>query len=326
MIWLPPAISSALRGNGWPVIVTGAGGWLGQAALAALNEAFGETLPGRVQAFSTAPRHLVLAQGRTILTRPFAELETLSTPPACILHFAFRTKGHAAEPFYAETNRRIAATMRGFIERNGAHGLFIPSSGAIYGPRGEPHQNLAQDPYGALKYEDEQSFAALAQQLGIPAVIMRIFNLAGPCMNNLSGYALACIISDILSSTTIALRAVKPVWRSYAHVGDVLAIALSLLLRGESPQPFDTAGERPVEIGELASLAARLLSGAECPLTRPRWQDATPDRYLGNFKVFQKTARLAGVTLRPLETQILDTADYIRRLNTLSIAPGRRLP
>ncbi len=315
MIWLPQALSESLRCNNWPVIVTGAGGWLGQAALMALDEVFGEAMPYRVMAFSTSPRHVTMPEGRSLYLRPFSELETLRAPPACILHFAFRTKGHAAETGYVETNRRIAATLRGFIERNGAYGLFIPSSGAIYGPDRHPGQSLRQDPYGALKYEDELGFSALARRLGIPAVIIRIFNLAGPCMNNLTGYALSCILSDILHGRPITLRAARPVWRSYTHVGDVLALALSLLLRGENPGPFDAASETAVEIGTLAELSARLLTGGTLPVARPPWQDAAPDRYLGDFKLFQAAARRAGVPLRPLPTQILDTADYIRSLS-----------
>src|SRR6202044_1934485 len=127
----------------------------------------------------------------------------------------------AHQPGYIETNRQISRIMQHFIARNGASGMFVPSSGAVYGAGRIPHQNLAADPYGALKYEDELVFGALARQLGFPAVIMRIFNLAGPCMNNLTGYALACIITDILRGGPITLRAAHPVLRAYAHIGDV---------------------------------------------------------------------------------------------------------
>lgn len=308
MINLPAEIGDALRRTDCPVIVTGAGGWLGQAALTALGGVFGADLPARVMAFSTQPRTLC-----GVTTLPYAALADLRAGPGLILHLAFRTKGYEAEPGYVEANRAIAATLRGFIERNGARGLFIPSSGAVYGPDGALRTDVAAAPYGALKYEDELQFGALAARLSIPAVITRIFNLAGPCMNNLTGYALACIITDTLRGGPITLRAARPVWRAYTHVGDVLAIALSLLLREQSLPVFDTGGEA-LELGALAARTARLLTGGALPVVRPDWKNGEPDRYLGDGAAYEAAAAQAGVALRRLDAQIIDTADYIRGL------------
>jgi nucleoside-diphosphate-sugar epimerase len=269
-------------------------------------------MPGRVIAFASTAKPLVLRSGRVIAVRAYDTLGELVMAPALILHFAFRTRGFANEPGYIETNRRITHTMQQFIARNGAFGMFVPSSGAVYGPGRVLHQNLAADPYGALKYEDELVFGALARQYGFPAAIIRIFNLAGPCMNNLTGYALACIITDVLRGGPIQLRAAHPVLRGYAHVGDVLDIVLSLLLGRHELPVFDSAGEPALEIGALALLTSRLMTGKELPVSRPEWQNGAPDRYLGDMQSYTAAARIAGVTFRPLEAQICDTADYIR--------------
>lgn len=279
----------------------------------ALDDVFGEMMQSRVLTFSTARRVLALPSGRSVMTEPYEALSTLKASPALVLHFAFRTKGHANEPGYVETNRAISAGMQHYIRHNGALGLFVPSSGAVYGPDRRPHQDLADDPYGALKYEDEHIFRALAMRLGFPAVVMRIFNLTGPGINNLTGYALSCIITDVLRGGPIGLRAARPVWRSYTHVGDVLNIALSLLLKGDSPAVFDTAGEPGIEIGDLARLVSRAIAGTELPVIRPPgWETAVPDRYLGDMTSYAKAAAQAGVTLTPLNEQITDTGAYIQ--------------
>ncbi len=295
-----------------PIIVTGAGGWLGQAALEALDGALGETMTERVIAFASTGKEIVLRSGRRVAVQAYDTLGALVMDPALILHFAFRTRGFAREPGYVETNRRITGTMQKYIARNGAFGMFVPSSGAVYGPDRVPHQNLAGDPYGALKYEDELVFGALARQHGFPAVIIRIFNLAGPCMNNLTGYALACIITDILRGGPVELRAAHPVLRGYAHIGDVLDIALSLLLGRHELAVFDSAGEPALEIGELALLAARVIAGKALEVRRPDWQAGAVDRYVGDMQSYAAAAHVAGVNLRPLEVQIGDTAAYIR--------------
>jgi UDP-glucuronate decarboxylase len=309
-----PAVTDGLRRSNAPIIVTGAGGWLGQAALEALDGALGEAMPRRVTVFASTAKPMVLRSGRAIAAHAYGTLGELVIAPALILHFAFRTRGFAREDGYIETNRRITHTMQQFIQRNGAFGMFVPSSGAVYGPGRVPHENLAADPYGALKYEDELAFGALARQCGFPAAIIRIFNLAGPCMNNLTGYALACIITDILRGGPVQLRAAHPVLRAYAHIGDVLDIALSLLLGRHELPVFDSAGAPALEIGELALMASRVIAGNELPVSRPEWRAGTPDRYLGDMQSYAAAARLAGVILRPLEAQIRDTAAYIRSI------------
>jgi UDP-glucuronate decarboxylase len=307
-----PVLADKLRCDLQPIIVTGAGGWLGRAALEALDGALGEMMPVRVTAFANSAKPLTLRSGRVIAAQSYDSLDHLAIGPSLILHFAFLTRGFMREDGYIEINQLITRTMQRFIERNGAFGMFVPSSGAVYGTDRLPYQNLDTDPYGALKYEDELVFGALALQLGFPAVIIRIFNLAGPCMNNLTGYALACIITDVMRGGPINLRAGHPVVRAYAHIGDVLNIALSLLLGRQELPVFDSAGEPPLEIGELAQLTSLLIAGEILPVSRPDWQIGTPDRYLGDMQSYAQAARLAGVTLQPLEQQIHDTATYIR--------------
>jgi len=301
-----PAVRAGLARGTWPIIVTGATGWLGQAALDMLDRTLGEATAARVIAFAASPRSIRLPSGRLVAAQGYAALDTLTCAPPLILHFAFRTRGHAAEPGYVETNRAIAATMARFLRRNGATGFFLPSSGAAQGA------GLATNPYGALKAEDEARFGHLADTLGVPKTIIRIFNLAGPHINNMAGYALASIILDCLAGRPIHLRAAHPVWRSYAHIGDLLNIALANLLARRDPGMFDTAGTAALEIGALAQTAARLLTGRDPEIIRPAWETGPPDRYIGDAAGYAAAAARHGLTLRTLDQQILDTAAYLR--------------
>jgi hypothetical protein len=60
--------------------------------------------------------------------------------------------------------------------------------------------------------------------------------------------------------------------------------------------------------------ASRLLAGCELPILRPDWQAGIADRYVGDFAAYRNAASLAGVTLRGLERQILDTAKYLQAI------------
>ncbi|WP_297368531.1 NAD(P)-dependent oxidoreductase [Acidocella sp.] len=282
-----------------PVIITGAGGWLGQAALELAARAGAE-----IYAFGATARMQTLRDGRVIAIRALGDLPRLEVKTALVLHMAFLTREHASGmelADYMATNRAIAATVEAYIRRQGARGVFVPSSGAAYGA----------GPYGEGKREDEARFGALGRELGVPCVVMRVFNLAGPFINKLTSYALACIIRDLLAGGPVRLRAEHPVWRGYAHVFDVLNIALGLLAAGESPPVFDSWGE-PVELSELAARAAAVL-GRPLTIERPAWQNGAADVYLGDATPYLAHAARLGLQPAALTRQIEDTADYLGR-------------
>jgi nucleoside-diphosphate-sugar epimerase len=309
---IPENLAETLRRDSAPIIITGAGGWLGQAALDMLVSALGDALPARLKIFATTPRTITLRSGHTLQAKPFAALESETSAPSLILHFAFLTQGFAHTPDFIATNQKISATMRGFIARNGARGLFIPSSGAAYKP---------ENPYGALKREDEENFSTLAAAQNFPAAIIRIFNLAGPFINNLPNYALASIILDILANRPITLRAAHPVFRSYAHVQDVLNIALAIILNRLDVGIFDTAGDPPLEIGDLATRISTILTGKILPIHRPASANSPPDRYLGDLAAYAYAAARAGIQPKTLDQQIIDTARFIESLPAKPLTP-----
>lgn len=289
-----------------PVIITGAGGWLGQAAL----EMVCAVLPrAQVFVFGSTARVQRLRDGSSIPVAPLTTLSGLEAKNALVFHHAFLTREHAsAMPLaaYMAANREISETVQTFIRAQGARGLFVPSSGAAY--TGDPVHN----PYGALKLEDEWRFAALGRELSLPVVNMRVFNLAGPFINKLDSYALACILADLMAGRPVRLRAANPVWRGYAHVADVLKLALGLMLEGGAPPVFDSGGEA-IELSDLAARAARLL-GKNLVIDRPAdWAQGPPNRYVGDAAAFEAHAARLGLNIAGLDEQILDTADYLGR-------------
>jgi nucleoside-diphosphate-sugar epimerase len=192
--------------------------------------------------------------------------------------------------------------------------MLILSSGAVY-----LGDDLATNPYGVLKRRDERRFLDLASESGgaEPAprvVIPRLFNLAGPFLNKPELYVLGSIIEDIGRGGPIRLHADKRVLRSYVHVADLVDLALSIMV-GDGPVPpqaFDTAGEREIEVGELAELAATVLGQPGMPVLRPPVDDTQVDRYVGDPAVMDSLARSYGITLTPLPRQIEDTARYLK--------------
>jgi nucleoside-diphosphate-sugar epimerase len=310
-----PGLAAAFADPARHFVLTGGGGWLGRAALEMLDDVYGAELERRVSVFGAGARLLALRSGRRIASRPFADIGGLERTEPTILHFAYLTRGYAAQmppDTYLAINRGISAAVAAMAERSGARGLLLPSSGAVYRPDRSLDRDLAANPYGVLKLEDEERFGDLACRRGFPAVIFRIFNLSGPFMNHPRHYALGSILCDIAAGRAVDIRAAHPVVRGYTHVGDLMALALALLLRGEAAGPLDTGGRPAIEIGALAWRAARLLGRPGLDISRPAFASEPPDIYVGDGGRYEALAGAAGLRLRTLDEQIMDTAAFLQ--------------
>lgn len=73
---------------------------------------------------------------------------------------------------------------------------------------------------------------------------------------------------------------------------------------------FDTAGEREVEVQELAD-AVRAVVAPVATVQRAAFSPQNADRYVGDGRMYRALARRYGVTEHDLQTQIADIADYL---------------
>jgi nucleoside-diphosphate-sugar epimerase len=198
------------------------------------------------------------------------------------------------------------------VRKTRPEGILMVSSGAVY-----LGDELATNPYGVMKARDERRFFELRGGLGGSGappriVIPRLFNLAGPFLNK-PEYVLGSILSDIAQGGPIQLHATHPVVRSYVHVRDLVELAFAIML-GDGPVPleaFDTAGEREIEVGELAEHAITVLGESGIEIRRPPLDHSPPDRYVGSSDVINGLAHLYGVEFTKLSRQIEDTAFYM---------------
>jgi UDP-glucuronate decarboxylase len=308
-----PDVAAKLANPDVHFVVTGGGGWLGQATLEILDSVYADALGKRVSVFGERAKTLTLRSGRFIQSRPLSEIVE-SPAGSIIFHFAYLTRGYAARmPLdgYVTTNRSISSLVAEVATQKKARGLFLPSSGAVYRKDRTLDVNLFANPYGVLKLEDEARFGDLRRCF--PVVMFRVFNLAGPFLNHPADYALGSILMDILADRAIQIRAPHPVVRGYTHVGDLLNIGLNTLVRRESAGPLDAGGHPEIEIGELARRTARLLGKPDIEIHRPHFDVAGhPDVYVAHCAGYQALAAAAGLTLRTLDEQIVETAEFLK--------------
>jgi nucleoside-diphosphate-sugar epimerase len=269
----------------------------------------GGAVTDRVHCYASDRSLIALRSGRSIECQPLSELPKAPIGPHLLAHCAFKTP----------ENEAITELVLQHASLSEVCGFFIPSSGAVYNVDRTLTSDFSGNPYGALKAVDESRFADIANNAGRTAVI-RVFNLSGPFLNKPTLYALGSILGDIERGGPIHLRADHPVIRSYVHVRDLVDIAFAIMLGIVSgpAEPFDTAGDREVEVEDLASLAAATLGCAGMPIQRPKIRsDVPPDRYVGSGATMAGLAAAYSYRLSTLEEQIVDTATYLR-------ASGRR--
>ena len=315
LLGFPADVATRLEESGLEVVVTGGSGWMGRATLEMLESSLGSGFSERVHVFGSTTRPMTLRSGTRVPVVAISALPDLRVGRHLVAHFAFATKEFVDElgtDEYVRRNQRLTQLVSDHVARSEAVGLFVPSSGAA-----SAGGDLGANPYAELKRRDERRFLDLAgdpsTSLDGRLVMPRVFNLAGPFLNKPDRYALGSILTDIGRGGPVRLTATRPVVRSYVHVGDLVALAFALLT-GAGPLPggtFDTAGERDVEVGELALVATSVLGHPDMPIERPPLARQDPDRYVGDPAEMHRLMLVNGLSAATLPDQIRDTARYL---------------
>jgi nucleoside-diphosphate-sugar epimerase len=290
-------------------VLTGASGWVGQAMLHALAARLGEGWAERVTLFGSSERS-VAAPGGPRLQRALGSLTPADVEGAIVLHLAFlgREKGGGEETAFRAANRALDATLASALRQARAAAVFVSSSGAakMAASGADPH------PYGFAKLEQEATFAELGEATGTPVLVGRIYNLAGPYMNKLDGYALSSFLLQARETGVIRIEADRPVFRAYLHALDLAALVLGALEEGRGwSGPRDLCGTEVVEMQDVALAAARAAGLSPGAVHRGAVALDRPSVYLGD-PVHTRTLALGlGMTLIPFEAQVRDTARWI---------------
>lgn len=311
---LAPEVAQALAQDGRRLVITGAGGWLGLATLDLLASALGDAFDKRVRAFGSNTRALRLADGTQVLQRPLADMAWLPKEPTLVLHTAFLTKDRAEamdEAAYSAANRAISEMVLNALDPIGAEAVFVASSGAA-AKADDPQASAAMRLYGTLKREDEERFAAWAQETGKRAVIARIYALTGPYMNKPGAYAMGSFIEDALACHPVSVRATRQVVRAYVAIRELMSLVLAAMQPASGILRFDSGGE-PMELGEVAAIvAAQVANGRaeRAPIT-----EAPADIYHGDEATYRILLREYGIAPIPLTAQVAEMMVWFKALS-----------
>jgi nucleoside-diphosphate-sugar epimerase len=306
--------ATALRAEPYRIVVAGAGGWMGLATLEALSQLLGDEAKGRVVCFGSSHRDLTLRNGASFEQFPLPQIADLPPKASLVLHFAFLTQekaAHMSAEAYVEANRAISDHVINSLDRIGAVGLYVASSGAIEmadRPGANPNKAL----YGRLKLQDETRAREWAITSQRRTVISRIYGLSGPYMNKIDAYALGCFIMDALAERSIIIKADHPVFRSYVALNELMSIVFGLLTDGGiGTTLFDTGADRGLEMGEIAAAVVSALDH-RAGVQRPPITRSERDWYVGDGCVYQALRDALKVDAVGLADQVRQTARFLK--------------
>ena len=314
---LTAANRAALAASEAPVVVVGPSGWLGSAALALLDQAFDHDLSRRLLVFGSHARPIPLPSGRQVACHALDALGTADLTGSSVLHFAYLTKDKtqsvtvddyiaANDAIQAHVLRAVATAAPG----GGPGGLFFASSGGVYQGKVPGHPTRDDNLYGWMKLRHEAEFAAAAARAGVGFVNGRIFSISGEYINKVDLYALASMLVAIKQGGPIRLTADHEVWRSYTYVGDVINLALALVLKRETCS-LDIAGEQAIEIGDLARLCTAVTGRPNIAIERPAMTAAPANSMIGDHLAYYDLMAREGIRPLALDAQVAATAAYL---------------
>lgn len=258
---------------GWlherPVLVTGAGGFLGAALVRRLVELgarvralVGPAAAGELQA---PPPGVVAAYGE--LTEP-PVLDGLLDGIACVYHLAGPPSvvGSFAEPArYLQIHAAgTALVLERCIAAHVARLVYVSSAevyGVAHGLVAEDHPRQPRSPYGAAKLAAEIVLETCAAAGGVQATIVRPFSIYGPGASPRS--LIAGLVAAVLRGEPPRVADPTPV-RDYCFVSDAIeAIVRGGGREGLATRAYNVASGRGVSVDEVARAVLRVAGRGE---------------------------------------------------------------
>ena len=257
--------------HGRRIAVTGAGGFLGGAAVEALT---GEGASVAALAGPPGQQPASALRSDAVCFADVCELEALLRfvgDADAVVHLAGPPS--VAESFrdplgYLRVHAQGTATLLEACRMRGVRQLVYVSSAEVYGqparsPVPEDHPLSARSPYAAAKICAEKLVESYAHSFGLRAVILRPFSIYGPGASPQS--LISRIVALARAGEPIVLRDLKPV-RDYCFVTDVArAIARACALEARSLEVFNVGTMRGASVAEVARLLVEAL-GVDAPI------------------------------------------------------------
>jgi nucleoside-diphosphate-sugar epimerase len=283
------------------VLVTGAGGWFGQTAIAMTRESGLDPL-----ATGSKDQQIDIdGQSQSVHAQ---SLEIIAAfEPTVVIDTAFVTRerlpdlGHKA---YVETNQRIIDHSLAIAALPSVRKYIGFSSGATMHLAGHTSFSVEENPYAAQKRVYEGKIAEIAGGLQCDVSVARVWAVTGSYCTKPDTFAFTNLIAQAKLGL-IKIMANHLVYRRYCAVEDVLAIAM-LPKKPADISIFNTGGDL-IEIGELAKKVIEHVN-PDAEIWRQFDTGLPSDSYHSDGEEWNDLVQFAGLAVDSLSNQIARVA------------------
>ncbi len=205
--------------------------------------------------------HLAAVVGvRYVLTHPLETLQANVSGTANVLEAARRSR----------TKVLIASSSEVYGKNESK--LLCETADSVLGP-----SSMGRWAYATTKKMDEFMAIAYASHYGVPAVITRFFNVAGPRQNGRYGMVLPCFVRAALAGTPIRVFGDGRQTRNFSFISDVIDALCGLLECKEAEgEIFNIGGTEEISIRKLAELV-KATAGSRSPIITVPYHQAYPE-------------------------------------------------
>ena len=298
-------------------ILTGATGWVGRNFLHELQKIIPmEIFNERVFAFGSKSGQICSTAYKKKIFIPIYPLsESKNLLPKdknfFTIHTAFLTRekiiNYGLEK-YIEINKNILSHVEHILEESDPKKSVLISSGAAESIE-KKEANLIQiekDPYGVLKYEEEQNFKRLSNVL-----IMRIYGLTGKFIRDPNIFAFGNFLLSAKRNEAIIIKSNRDVIRSYGNASDISKAAIQWLLsKNQNSTELINSSTHTINLLDLAKLITDIYDLPEVSYHIDK--SLKKNSYICEnlrFRNFLKSFNIEKSTLR---NQIIETYNYLK--------------
>lgn len=246
-------------------ILTGATGWVGRHFLHELQKIIPMNIFNKkVFAFGSKSRQIYsTAYKKNIIIpiHPLSEIKNLldKNRNFFVIHCAFLTRekiSYYGINNYIEINKNILKNLEYVLNFCGTKRSVLISSGAAESieKKGINNIELKKDPYGVLKFEEEQTFQRLSNCL-----IMRIYGLTGKFIRDPNIFAFGNFLLSAKKKESIIIKSKSDVIRSYGYGNDIARACIYWLLKEDNyPTKLINAATHTTNLIDLAKLVSNI--------------------------------------------------------------------
>ena len=256
------------------ILITGASGWLGKAAIYMLHNELNLEKEDFLLFSSTDKQINVRGNIFNSYGLLDSKLDSFRNfKIGGIIHLAFLTRekvNKVGHENYVSTNRRITEKIEEIIDFFEPKWVTTVSSGAA----NFNSEDIKKNPYGFLKMKEEEKIFQLSQKYDLNYSIGRLWGAMGYDMPINRNYAISDFICQAIIDKRIRVTADKLVFRRFVADTEFIETCLKSAISGYN-DVFDSGGEK-IEVRDLASNVANIFGLNDVNSSTPK---EDPDNY-----------------------------------------------